>query len=224
MKSVKPKVSLIAYTRPVDNFQSKFIGTDIEPFVVALARSTRTTEELSNLYLQNLEDATTEKNIKMYMALKHFTVFEFIDFTFEISGISRACSHELVRHRTATYLQQSQRHVDLRDRGVVIPPSIHSNIVNEEAMEQTDKLWRANYIFMVDVNGVPKEDARFIAPNSIETRVIMKIDGRNLLHFLKLRMDKTAMWEIRDVANLMWMEAIKVCPYIFDAEHMDKWV
>lgn len=224
MKIVKPEVNLIAYTRPVEKFQRKYSGTDIETFVVALARSTRTTEELNNLYLQTLEDTTTEKNIKMYMALKHFTVFEFIDFTFEIKGISRACSHELVRHRTATYLQQSQRHIDLRHSGIVVPPKINGNEDIEDIMFQSDETWRRDYIAMIDYNGVALEDARFVAPNSVETRVIMKIDGRNLLHFLKLRMDKTAMWEIRDVANLMWMEAIKVCPYIFDAGNMDKWV
>lgn len=134
------------------------------------------------------------------------------------------CSHELVRHRTATYLQQSQRHVDLRDRGVVVPPSIESDDRSLQSMIASDRLWRATYEYIVDTMKTPKEDARFIAPNSIETRVIMKIDGRNLLHFLKLRTDMSAMWEIREVANMMWEEAKKVCSCIFDIKHMDKWV
>jgi len=224
MKTVKPKVSLIAYTKPTENFQRKYSGTDLETFVVALARSTRTTEDLDKIYLQTLEDVITEKNIELYMSQKHFTVFEFLDFTFEISGISRACSHELVRHRTATYLQQSQRHVDLRDRGVVVPPKIEDDDRAFYVMNDNDKSWRANYAYMVDTARIPREDARFIAPNAIETRVIMKIDGRNLLHFLKLRTDASAQWEIREVANMMWVESKKVCPYIFDAKYMDKWV
>jgi len=220
----EPKVKLIAHTMPVDGFQTKYIGTDLETFVVALARSTRTTEDLDKIYLETLEGVTTEKHIKQYMIMKHFTVFEFLDFTFEIKGISRACSHELVRHRTATYLQQSQRHVDLRDRGVVVPNSFENDDRAFYTMNETDKLWRANYVYMVDTLKIPKEDARFLAPNAIETRVIMKIDGRNLLHFLKLRTDESAQWEIRHIAKMMWFEAQKVCLNIFGIEHMDKWV
>jgi len=224
MKIAEPKVRLLAYTKPteeinnaIENSRSGFSST-MERLMVALARSTRRTDSIEDIILDEVDVKT---NIKQYMAWKHFTVFEFIDFTFEISGISRACSHELVRHRTATYLQQSQRHVDLRGRGVVRPPTIVGEAADlfYEAYED----WSTIYGEMVD-SGIPKEDARFIAPNAVETRVIMKIDGRNLLHMLKLRTDKSAMWEIRDVANMMWKEAKVICPNIFSEEHVKDWV
>ena len=220
MKIVKPKVRLLAYTQPVDELYNPIDARKIEALAVAFARSTRSVDSIEDIYIDSCAEGGIPKYIAQYMKMKHFTVFEFIDFTFEIKGISRACSHELVRHRTATYLQQSQRWVDLRDKGVVIPPKITADY---ELFIESDNKWREIYSKMVD-SGVALEDARFIAPNSIETRVIMKIDGRNLLHFLKLRTDMSAMWEIREVANMMWEEAKKVCPCIFDIKHVDKWI
>ena len=220
----KPKVRLLAYTQPVDELYNPIDASKIEALVVAFARSTRSIDSIEDIYINSCAEDGIPKYIAQYMKMKHFTVFEFIDFTFEISGISRACSHELVRHRTATYLQQSQRHVDLRDRGVVVPPKIEDDDRAFYVMNDNDKSWRANYAYMVDTIKIPKEDARFIAPNAIETRVIMKIDGRNLLHFLKLRTDMSAMWEIRDVANLMWLKTKEVCPNIFSTKFSGEWV
>jgi len=224
MKTVKPKVRLLAYTQPVDELYNPIDASKIEALAVAFARSTRSVDSIEDIYINSCAEGGIPKYIAQYMKMKHFTVFEFIDFTFEISGISRVCSHELVRHRTATYLQQSQRHVDLRDRGIVIPPSIENNDRILQSMMVTDRLWRATYVYIVDTMKTPKEDARFIAPNAIETRVIMKIDGRNLLHFLKLRTDMSAMWEIRDVANLMWLKTKEVCPNIFSTKFSGEWV
>lgn len=226
MKTTTAKVRLIASMQPVEAFKKHMPpdATNIEALVSACARSTRRTDELETIYMENCVEGQTPTNIKQYMKWKHGTVFEFTDFIFEISGISRVCSHELVRTRTAAYLQQSQRHVDIRNHAVVVPPTVKEVGITEGAFEMFDNKWRFYYIFLVDDRGIPLEDARFVAPNSVETRVIMKIDGRNLIHFLKLRLDKAAMWEIREVANLMWLEVQKVCPNIFSFEHMEDWV
>lgn len=223
-KTTKAKVRLIASMQPMNRFigYNDLSCSAIEALAVACARSTRRTDSLEDILSEGYKDGNVSTNIKQYMKWKHGTVFEFTDFIFEISGISRSCSHELVRTRTAAYLQQSQRHVDIRNHAVVLPPTIKRGLA-EMSFDLADDNWRAQYAYLVD-NGTPKEDARFVAPNAVETRVIMKIDGRNLLHFLKLRTDMAAMWEIREVAELMWEEAKVVCPNIFDPQHREDWV
>lgn len=220
------KVKLIAYMQwnPEILYGLDFHTTylnDPEWIAAVAMRSTRTNESLTDLILEN----TTEKARKRIVdSVKwgHFTVVGMTDFIFLIEGISRACSHQLVRHRTAWFLQQSQRAVDPTEEEFIVPDSIRKKIFWGPEIRYHLERIKDFYRAMVE-NGIPKEDARFILPNATPTRLIMKIDGSNLLHFFKLRLDEHAQWEIRKLAELMHEEVMKVCPNLFDLELREHW-
>ncbi|MFB0543605.1 MAG: FAD-dependent thymidylate synthase [Candidatus Bathyarchaeia archaeon] len=140
-----------------------------------------------------------------------------VSFTFSIEGISRACSHQLVRHRMASYSQQSQRFVEVRslERHVVVPEMVTRS---EEAYKRFQRLVEESqnaYRDLVDL-GVPREDARFVLPNTTETNLLLTMDGRFLLHFFGLRCCNRSQWEIRALADAMLREVLKVAPELFN--------
>ena len=122
--------------------------------------------------------------------------------TFEISGISRACSHQLVRHRLASYSQESQRYVDMSDPEWVLPPAIADNPDARAIWDQFAGEVKATYQALREL-GIRKEDARFALPNAISTRIIVTMNLSELLHMFKVRISREAQWEIRDVCARM---------------------
>jgi thymidylate synthase (FAD) len=138
-----------------------------------------------------------------------------LTYVYAIEGISRACSHQLVRHRTASYSQQSQRYISvrrLRER-VVVPPS-----VSEKALDEYLSLVEGAsdaYTGLID-RGVPREDARFVLPNATETSLLFTIDGRSLLHFFGIRCCNRAQWEIRALADRMLSEVRREEPALYN--------
>ena len=157
-------------------------------------------EAASNCY-----DSKPSKNGRIMKACYesgHQSVLEFADFTFHIEGISRACSHQLVRHRHASYAQRSQRYCLEDGFQYGVPESIKNN---------EDALW--DYTFFIDkcnqvykdliAYGIPAEDARFVLPNACETIIEVKMNGRELIHFMNERLCERAQWEIRDLAKAM---------------------
>jgi thymidylate synthase (FAD) len=138
-----------------------------------------------------------------------------LTYVYAIEGISRACSHQLVRHRTASYSQQSQRYISvrrLRER-VVVPPS-----VSEKALDEYLSLIEGAsdaYTGLID-RGVPREDARFVLPNATETSLLFTIDGRSLLHFFGVRCCNRAQWEIRALADRMLSEVRREEPALYN--------
>jgi thymidylate synthase (FAD) len=144
----------------------------------------------------------------------HESIIEHASLTFEISGISRVCSHQLVRHRIASYSQESQRYVDLSDPEFVVPPSVAQN---SEAMGIWNDLtgrMREAYRDLREL-GVKKEDARFLLPNAAATRIVLTMNFRELLHFFRVRCDRAAQWEIRALAKEMLKLAYQVAPSVF---------
>jgi thymidylate synthase (FAD) len=144
----------------------------------------------------------------------HESIIEHASVTFEIDGISRACSHQLVRHRIASYSQESQRYVDMSDPEFVVPPSVAGN---PEAMVVWDE-------FMVHVAqtyhrlrelGARKEDARFVLPNASSTRIIVTMNFRSLRHFFAVRCEKAAQWEIRELGLEMLRQVHALAPSVF---------
>jgi thymidylate synthase (FAD) len=148
------------------------------------------------------------------IAQGHESIIEHSSASFEISGISRACSHQLVRHRIASYSQESQRYVDMSHPEWVIPPSI-------AASAQASAIWDA---FLVQAQstyrqlrdlGIKKEDARFLLPNATATRLVMSANFRELLHMFRLRISPHAQWEIRELCVRM-LKAVSVhAPNVF---------
>ena len=131
----------------------------------------------------------------------HHSVFEHVYFTFKISGISRACSHQLVRYRHCSFTQRSQRYCDETESDWVVPPSLIKNglqtYLYAPAKDALDF-----YKWLIEKN-IPKEDARYVLPNACETELYLSCNLRELIHMANERLCTRAQWEIRDVVRAM---------------------
>lgn len=132
----------------------------------------------------------------------HHSVFEHIYFTFKIGGISRACSHQLVRHRHCSFTQRSQRYCDEDGFRVVEPPSIATNV---EALSYYNKeMIDIRFVYaQTQSQGVPNEDARYILPNACATSLYLSCNLRELIHIANERLCTRAQWEIRELVQEM---------------------
>jgi len=152
--------------------------------------------------------------LEQVLKLGHTSVIEHTSFTFAISDVSRSLTHQLVRHRIASYSQQSQRYVNLNEPNYVIPPSIEKNKRTKKAYEETMETIWAHYNKLLDLK-IPSEDARYVLPNATCTNIMVTMNARSLLNFFELRCCLHAQWEIRLLANKMLQEVKKVAPLIF---------
>lgn len=146
----------------------------------------------------------------------HESIIEHASATFEISGISRACSHQLVRHRLASYSQESQRYVDMSAPEMVTPDAVRDNPQAQAAWDELAAHVKDAYAALREA-GVPKEDARFVLPNAAATRIIVTMNFRELLHFFRLRITPEAQWEIRRAAVAMLELLAPHAPAVFGA-------
>ncbi|MGQ9585524.1 MAG: FAD-dependent thymidylate synthase [Anaerolineae bacterium] len=144
----------------------------------------------------------------------HESIIEHASLTFEVSGISRACSHQLVRHRLASYSQESQRYVDMSNAQWVRPPTIAANPEALALWEQALAGLRDAYRSLREL-GIPKEDARYLLPNAAQTRLVVTMNLREIRHVCRLRITREAQWEIREVAIRMLRLAHEVAPDVF---------
>ncbi|MBX8633819.1 MAG: FAD-dependent thymidylate synthase [Candidatus Thermoplasmatota archaeon] len=157
--------------------------------------------------------------IKRIISYGHMDVIEHANFTFRVEGISRACSHQLVRHRHSSFSQRSQRYVSEKESSFILPSLEY---VSPEKREEASSVMREYikrsyevYASLIKL-GVKKEDARFVLTNAAETRLFWTTNARSLRHFFVMRLDISAQWEIRDLARLAFDEVIKVAPALFD--------
>lgn len=164
---------------------------------------------------ERLSGADIEAFLDKIMSLGHQSVLEHASFTFGIEGISRVTSHQLVRHRVASYSQQSQRYVSHKERfGAILPPSITERPDILEGFEKLLGEIHQAYGKMVEA-GIPAEDARYILPNATETKILVTMNARELLHFFELRCCERAQWEIRAMSVEMLKLVKQVAPTIF---------
>lgn len=161
-----------------------------------------------------LSNEDCSRLVSKAIKLGHFSVLEHASFTFAFDGISRACSHQLVRHRMASYSQQSQRYVKALNFAYVVPPSIEHNADLQQQYKQIIENINAQYELFL-ASGIPEEDARYILPNSANTRLIMTANARSLLNFFELRLCTRAQWEIRALAGSMLDLLRAVAPTVF---------
>lgn len=177
-----------------------------------------------------IEPTDEKKALNRAIQSGHESVLEHATFTFAIDGISRACSHQLVRHRVASFSQQSQRYVkmDNLQNSFVMPKSITKQI---EIDEMNGKGWdpngysgsKINWFFanleiLVDElrkSGVPEEDIRYFYPNGMMTNIVVTMNARELRHFFSLRCCTRAQWEIRELADSMLAICKEVAPDLF---------
>ena len=128
----------------------------------------------------------------------HHSVFEHIFFTFKIEGISRACSHQLVRHRHCSFTQRSQRYCSEDGFKYITPPSFGDNLFyNNDVLDIAD----AYKSYQKD--GIPNEDARYILPNACATDLYLSCNLRELIHIANERLCARAQWEIRELVQKM---------------------
>jgi len=165
-----------------------------------------------------------ERLMKMAVSSGHESVLEHAVFTFSVKGISRACSHQLVRHRIASYSQQSQRHVKPTkiEDWYVTPPSLtkfEGELLEHFAGTFDDFMHIVALIYDNLIKaGIPEEDARFVLPNACKTNIVITMNARELRHFFKLRRAKEAQWEIREMADRMFELVQPLAPNIFRTE------
>ena len=127
----------------------------------------------------------------------HLSVFEHIYFTFKIEGISRACSHQLVRHRMCSFTQRSQRYCAEDGFGFVTPPTMDDTMFGSDM--GIIKVWYKLY----QNREVPNEDARYILPNACCTELYLSCNLRELIHIANERLCARAQWEIRELVKRM---------------------
>lgn len=156
--------------------------------------------------------------IEKVLELGHESVLEHASFTLGIEGVSRVLSHQLVRHRLASFSQQSQRYVSF-DKGFSyqVPPSI---VEDESLRREYDGVMEqlASFYRRLRAREVPAEDARFVLPNAADTRLVMTMNARELRHFFRLRCCRRAQWEIRALATEVLRQLRKIAlPLFHDA-------
>ena len=214
---------------------------------------------------QKLTEEEIARYVNMLASIGHESPLEHVSFTFAIEGISRACTHQIVRHRIASYSQQSQRYVKLEQFEYIVPPAIENNPEAKrifiETMERDQKAYdelvdllledilidkhAADYgscikevlkenpdvapdrskvldlyaeNFLKDYRKAEKqaiEDARYVFPNACETKIVITMNARSLLHFFNVRCCNRAQWEIREMATEMLKECKKIAPALF---------
>lgn len=161
-----------------------------------------------------LSQEKTADFIRRLIAMGHLSALEHASFTFGIEGVSRALTHQLVRHRLASYSQQSQRYVSMRDFPRITPPSLSEKpeLLNR-FQTIIDEIGRA-YKELLEA-GIPAEDARYLLPNACETKIVVTMNARELLHFFRLRCCHRAQWEIHALADWMLNLARGAGPNLF---------
>ena len=201
---------------------------------VALVRHTADPESLTALgarlcyaggdidrLLTLIEEKDQKAFVEKIMSMGHESVLEHVSFTFLIEGVSRVLLAQLTRHRIASFSVQSQRYVSYASGfGYIIPPAIR-NLGPEAVAEYEQQMaqmqsWYENWQKKLgDAGEKSNEDARFVLPNACETRVLLTMNARELRHFFELRMCSRAQWEIRQMANSMFAECMRIAPAVF---------
>lgn len=187
---------------------------------------------------ENLEVDKIDGFLNMLMDLGHESPIEHVSFTFGVEGVSRTLTHQLVRHRIASYSQQSQRYVKLDQFEYIVPPAIEKDerakAVFIRAMEEDQKYYDeiSDILYESHFNKHIKEglsekkarskaekeaieDARYVFPNACESKIVFTMNARSLQNFFRLRTCNRAQWEIRQLAIAMLKEVKKVYPILF---------
>lgn len=197
------KVELIAHTPKPD-------------MVCAAAAFTSWKKKTTAELFSDLSENEALEFLKTVMGFGHFSVTEHASFTFSISGVSRALTHQLVRHRIASFTQQSQRYVKFSEDEIeyVTPPQIEKNAAAKEIYLESMASCANAYQRLIK-EGIAPEDARFVLPNAATSNIVVTMNARELMHFIRLRSCERTQWELRAVAVEMLKLAKKVAPTLF---------
>jgi thymidylate synthase (FAD) len=173
--------------------------------------------EIATICYQSVKETEHEKLALLQNIIKkgHLSIIEHASFTFLIEGISRVASHQLVRHRMASYTQQSFRYTKAME--YELPDSLKDNLEVKFYMNSIFSLYNT----LIE-KGVKKEDARYILPNAVTSDIVVTMNARELRHFFELRLDVSAQAEIRELAKKMLTEVQKVTKVLFSDLHGGK--
>jgi thymidylate synthase, flavin-dependent len=212
-----PRVKLIEYT------------PNPEKVIAAAAKLCYSAVGIDELE-KKLDDESAKRFLNMLMSYGHESPIEHVSFTFAVEGVSRSLSHQLVRHRIASYSQQSQRYVRLKQFEYIVPPEIErdeeARKIFVNAMENSQKdydrltdILRENHlkdgIEPIAAEKKAIEDARYVFPNACETKVIFTMNARTLVNFFNHRCCNRAQWEIRNLADQMLKLVKEAAPILF---------
>jgi len=176
---------------------------------------------------QGIEARSQDAFLERLMELSHFSPIEHASFTFGIEGVSRSLLAQITRHRIASFSVKSQRYVSeasaAKEEGVfgyIIPPRIEA--LGPEAVKEFEsqmaqiQVWYDGWVEKLGNSGEStNEDARFVLPNAAETKMMVTMNARELLHFFNLRCCSRAQWEIRALAAEMLRLVREVAPVMF---------
>jgi thymidylate synthase (FAD) len=162
-----------------------------------------------------MSSSDTRVFLKRLFDAGHHSVFEHASATFRVSGVSRACTHQLVRHRLASYSQRSQRYVMEKTASYVTPPTILKAGQGTAGLyrKAIESAWDA-YLKLVAA-GVPREDARYLLPNACASELVMSANFREWLHVLRQRLAPDAQWEIAELCRLIHEKLMEIAPSVF---------
>jgi len=194
------RVTLLSYTK------------DAERLCASAAHSCYSSKGASDL-MEEWDERKGARWLGIPLASGHQSVIEHASYTFSIEGVSRSLTHQLVRHRLASYSQMSQRYVDMKNADDVGPRSISSDPLLEERYRALmERIWEE---YRELSKKVPVEDARYVLPNACTTNITVTMNARELWHFFELRTCRRAQEEIREVADQMLFLAREASPLIF---------
>ena len=192
------RVKLLAYTQNADA-------------ICAAAGRSCYSEKSSMDLVESMKDP--QKTLGKIVGMGHHSVIEHATFTFSVEGVSRSLTHQLVRHRIASFSQQSQRYVSMDTPTYVIPKTVETDPELKKIYEDTMKdIWES---YNKLVEKIPPEDARYVLPNGCTTNITITMNARELFHLFTLRCCNRAQWEIRDLADEMLRQCKAVSPIIF---------
>ena len=182
--------------------------------IYTAARTCYSADTPFNIYESTDDEEKMLKLIERVIGSGHFSTIEHIQVTFAISNVSRACTHQLVRHRHMSFSQKSQRYV--KEKGqfdYIIPPTVEKN---PELLEKYKKFmeFTANFYTEMTEAGIPAEDARFVMPNAAASSLVTSLNLREMIHLAHLRLCTRAQYEIRIMVKKMCEELIKEEPWL----------
>lgn len=208
IKAVIPKAELLAYT------------PDPEKTVALAAKLCYSDADIAVLK-SGVDARDVSGYIRMLVRLGHLSPIEHASFTFGIEGVSRALLAQITRHRIASFSVKSQRYVGIDETfHYIIPPAIRElgeeSVAEYERQMETMTDWYKEWQSKLGVGEKSNEDARFVLPNASETKMVVTMNARELIHFFALRCCNRAQWEIRDIAWQMLRLVTEVAPTLFE--------
>ena len=219
----------------------KMIAHTPEPEIVVAASAKLCYSQVgASEIMDDLNAENSAKFLDKLMDFGHYSPLEHVSFTFAIDGVSRVLTHQLVRHRIASYSQQSQRYVKLEQFDYIVPPSIDANpeasalfkeamAADQRAYDQLVEILEKQYLDENLKTGMSAshaksnaeksaiEDARFVFPNACETKIVATMNARSLINFFNHRCCNRAQWEIRELADKMLKCVKGVAPSLFES-------